>query len=629
MPSLLEGISSPHDLRRLKPGRLRQVCNELRSYLLDTISKVGGHLSSNLGAVELTVALHYVYETPEDLLVWDVGHQTYGHKVLTGRREQLSTIRRKNGLSGFPQRSESVYDTFGTAHSSTAASAALGMTRALALRGDPRKVVAVVGDGAMSGGMAFEALNNAGTSNAANLLVVLNDNEMSISHPVGALRSHLSHIIASRFYGAFKRQGARMLEPVPPIQKLARRAHDQIKGMVFPGTLFQALGFNYIGPVDGHDVLSLVTTLRELRGQDGPHLLHVVTRKGKGFALAEDDPVLYHGVGKFEPCEGIVKGGKSPAPTYSKVFGDWLTAAADADERVVGVTPAMVEGSGMVGFARRHPDRCFDVGIAEQHAVTFAAGLCCAGMRPVVAIYSTFLQRGYDQLIHDVAIQNLPVVFAIDRAGLVGADGATHHGAFDLSYLRCIPNMTVMAPSNENEMWLMLNTARDCGGPAAVRYPRGAGAGAAIDRSLDTVIDIGKGAVRLSGHGTLFVCFGHVTAPALEAARELGASVADMRFVKPLDVGLLGEMSSGHDRIVTVEDNVVAGGAGSSVLEELAAAGISVPVLRLGLPDRFIDHGKPEELLADCGLDAAGILRSVRKWMGLRPQRRRSRKKGA
>lgn len=615
MGDLLGSISSPADLRRLPRRRLPAVCDELRGYILDTISKVGGHLSSNLGTVELTVALHYVFDTPRDLLVWDVGHQTYGHKVLTGRRELLPTIRRRGGLSGFPRRSESEHDTFGTAHSSTAISAALGMAVASSLRGEKRKVVAVVGDGAMSGGMAFEALNNVSARPGTDLLVVLNDNEMSISHPVGALRNHLSQVIASRLYGEVRRQGARMLEGVPPVQRFVERAHEHLKGMVFPGTFFEELGLDYIGPVDGHDVGALVRTLRELRKRPGPRLLHVVTQKGKGFGLAETNPVLYHGVGKFEPEKGIVKGGKPSPPTHSKVFGEWLLAAAAADDRLVAITPAMCEGSGMAGYARRFPDRYFDVGIAEQHAVTFAGGLCCQGMRPVVAIYSTFLQRGYDQLIHDIAIQDLPVTFAIDRAGLVGADGATHHGAFDLSYLRCVPNMAVMAPSDEDEMWRMLNTAHLHDGPATVRYPRGAGTGREIDRSTDSTVEIGKGVVRSRGRGVAFLCFGQVLHDALEVARGLGASVADMRFAKPIDAGLVREMAEGHDSIVTVEDNVVSGGAGSAVLEALAEAGISRPVLQIGLPDRFVDHGTPEELRAECGLDSEGISRRVEGWL--------------
>ncbi len=616
MYDLLDSIDSPSDLRKLRRHRLPQVCAELRQYILDTISEVGGHLSSNLGVVELTVALHYAYDTPDDLIVWDVGHQTYGHKVLTGRRSLLPTIRKKGGLSGFPRRSESPYDTFGTAHSSTAVSAALGMARALEMKGERRrKVVAVVGDGAMSGGMALEGLNNASDKDGADILVVLNDNAMSISHPVGAIRDHLSRILASRFYDEFKRQSARMLDPLPPMRKLAIRAHEHLKGMVFPGTLFEELGFNYIGPVDGHNVAALVSSLSELREQKGPRLLHVVTRKGKGFIQAESDPVLYHGVSKFEPEKGVVTDGKSKVQSYSGVFGDWLVAAASSDDRLVAITPAMCEGSGMTGYARKFPARYFDVGIAEQHAVTFAAGLACEGMHPVVAIYSTFLQRGYDQLIHDVAIQNLPVLFAIDRAGLVGADGATHHGVFDISYMRCVPNMTVMVPSDEEEMWMMLNTARTCAGPVAVRYPRGPCTGLEFVRSMDAKVDMGRGIVRREGSKVLIACFGPLASAALEIAEEFDATVVDMRFVKPLDSGLVVRLAQAHDVVVTIEDGVIDGGAGSAVLEALAHAGVSRPVLRLGVPDRFVDHGKPEELAAECGLDAAGIRSRLSAWM--------------
>jgi len=611
MNTLLESIDAPADLRRLDRADLAQVARELRAFLLKSVASTGGHLSSNLGTVELTVALHYVYDTPHDRLVWDVGHQTYAHKVLTGRRDAMAKLRMEGGPSGFPRREESEYDTFGTAHSSTSISAALGMAHAAKLVGDPKRVVAIIGDGAMSAGMAFEALNNA---EGTDLLVILNDNDMSISEPVGALNAYLAKVLSSRLYATVRRGGKEVLARLPgPAHEIAKRVEEHAKGMVLPGTLFEEFGFNYIGPIDGHDLDVLVPTLQNVRKLKGPQFLHVVTKKGFGYARAEDDPILYHGVGKFDPSVGIVA--KPPsAPTYTQVFGDWLCDMAAADPRLVAITPAMREGSGMVAFSRRFPDRYHDVGIAEQHAVTFAAGLACEGMRPVVAIYSTFLQRGYDQLVHDVALQNLPVTFAIDRAGLVGADGATHQGAFDLTYLRCLPNLTVMAPSDEDECRKMLSTAFALGTPAAVRYPRGAGPGVAIAPTLDT-LPVGKGAIvresKRRADRIAILAFGALVTAARGAGETLDATVANMRFVKPLDVGLVLELARTHDAFVTVEENVVAGGAGSAVAEALAAAGLAVPMLLLGLPDTFVDHGDPARVLATCGLDAAGIARAI------------------
>jgi 1-deoxy-D-xylulose-5-phosphate synthase len=613
---LLSRIDSPADLRRLERTQLQPLAAELRDFLLHSVASTGGHLSSNLGTVELTIALHYVFDTPEDRIVWDVGHQTYAHKILTGRRTQMGSLRQQGGISGFPRRSESPYDTFGTAHSSTSISAALGMAVAARQSGSPRHSIAVIGDGAMSGGMAFEALNNAGVAEDVRLLVILNDNDMSISPAVGALNRHLARLMSGRFYMAAKSAGRQVLKHLPPVLELARKFEEHAKGMVAPGTLFEEFGFNYIGPIDGHDLDALVPTLQNLRGVRGPQLLHVVTRKGHGYARAEADPILYHGPGKFDPSVGIAKAAAS-RPTFTQVFGDWLCDMAAADERLVGITPAMREGSGMVRFEREYPDRYFDVGIAEQHAVTFAAGLACERFKPVVAIYSTFLQRAYDQLIHDVAIQNLPVVFALDRGGLVGADGATHHGAFDLSYLRCIPNLVVMTPSDESLCRRMLSTAFAHDGPAAVRYPRGAGIGAVIEPTLDTV-PIGRGEIvresrARAGARIAILGFGPLLHAALVAARPIDASVADMRFVKPLDTELLQRLAQTHDALVTVEDNVVHGGAGSAVAEALAQLGLSVPLLCLGLPDRFIHHGEPAQLLAGEGLDAAGIEASIRR----------------
>ncbi|MCC7485458.1 MAG: 1-deoxy-D-xylulose-5-phosphate synthase [Burkholderiales bacterium] len=608
---LLRTIDYPHQLRALEERQLKQLAQELRAFLLESVSQTGGHLSSNLGTVELTIALHYVFDTPHDRLVWDVGHQTYGHKVLTGRRERMGRMRMWQGLSGFPRRDESEYDTFGTAHSSTSISAALGMAVASRLAGVKRNVVAVIGDGAMTAGMAFEALNNAGVMDD-NLLVILNDNEMSISPPVGALNRYFARLMSGRFYAAAKRAGERVLGD------LARRAEEHVKGMVTPGTLFEEMGFNYIGPIDGHDLDALVPTLRNMKALEGPQFLHVVTRKGQGYKLAEADPVLYHGVSRFDAANGIVGGRSGGRLSYTQVFGDWLCDMAALDARLVGITPAMREGSGLVRVAQLYPERYFDVGIAEQHAVTFAAGLACEGLKPVVAIYSTFLQRAYDQLVHDVQIQNLPIVFAIDRAGLVGADGATHNGAFDLAYLRCLPNMAVMTPSDEDECRQMLYTAFQMNSPAAVRYPRGTGPGAAIRKDLVS-LPLGKGEIRRRGRSfalltkkIAILAFGPMLAPSLEAGEALDATVASMRFVKPLDTALVKELADGHDLLVTVEEGAIAGGAGSAVAEALNAMCIRAPLLQLGLPDRFIDQGDPAVQLASVGLDRDGIVKAIR-----------------
>ena len=611
MYELLNTINEPADLRKLDRRDLPQLAKELRSFLIDSVSKTGGHLSSNLGTVELTIALHYVFDTPHDRLVWDVGHQTYGHKILTGRREGMSRLRMWEGISGFPRREESVYDTFGTAHSSTSISAAFGMAIASRLSGIKRSVVAIIGDGAMTAGMAFEAMNNAG-DNDADILVILNDNEMSISPPVGALNKYLAKLMSGRFYAAAKRASARVLGD------LAKRAEEHVKGMVTPSTMFEEFGFNYIGPIDGHDLDALVPTLKNIRELKGPQFLHVVTRKGQGYKMAEADPVLYHGVSKFKPDDGIVGGKSGGKPTYTQVFGDWLCDMAVLDQRLVGITPAMREGSGMVRFSALHPERYFDVGIAEQHAMTFAAGLACEGSKPVVAIYSTFLQRAYDQLIHDVMLQNLPLVLAIDRGGVVGADGATHNGSFDLSYLRCLPNMTVMVPSDENECRQMLFTAFQMNTPAAVRYARGSGPGVEVKKDM-TALPLGKGEIRRQGKKVALLskkvailAFGSMLAVALEVAEEIDATVANMRFVKPLDDALVAELAAAHDVLVTIEENAVEGGAGGAVLESLQRQGIKAAVLVLGLPDRFIDHGDPALQLAACGLDRAGILASIR-----------------
>lgn len=610
MYPLLETIDSPDDLRRLDRKLLPQLAAELRTFLVESVSKTGGHLSSNLGTVELTIALHYVFNTPDDKLVWDVGHQTYAHKILSGRRKAMAGLRMADGLSGFPKRSESPFDAFGTGHSSTSISAALGMAVAARLAGNHHRAVAIIGDGAMTGGMAFEALNNAGALDA-NMLVVLNDNDMSISTPVGALNNYLAKLMSGRFYAAMRSGSEKLLKGMPPVLEFAKRAEEHVKGMVTPGTLFEELGFNYIGPIDGHDLDTLVTTLHNIRELEGPQFLHIVTQKGKGYAHAEENCVLYHGVSKFDPVAGIV-----PKPvtkkTYTHIFGDWLCDMAASDDRLVGITPAMCEGSGMVEFAERFPQRYFDVGIAEQHALTFAAGLACDGYKPVVAIYSTFLQRAYDQLIHDIAIQNLPVLLAIDRGGLVGADGATHAGAFDLSFLRCVPNMTVMAPADENECRQMLTTAYRMDTPTAVRYPRGSGTGVAVQRELQAII-VGKGELRRRGERVAFLAFGSMLAPALAAGASLNATVANMRFIKPLDETLILELARTHSLLVTLEENTIQGGAGSAVAECLARHGVTVPLLHLGLPDTFIEQGEPSRLLADCGLDASGIANSVRQ----------------
>ena len=609
---LLKNIDQPADLRRLSRTQLKPLADELRAFVLDSVSKTGGHLSSNLGTVELTIALHYVFNTPEDRIVWDVGHQTYPHKILTGRRDQMHTLRQLNGISGFPRRDESEYDTFGTAHSSTSISAALGMALAAKTKGENRHAIAVIGDGAMTAGMAFEAMNNAGVHEDVNLLVILNDNDMSISPPVGALNRYLARLMSGKFYATAKNVGKSVLPG--PVLELAKRFEEHAKGMVVPATMFEEFGFNYIGPIDGHDLESLVPTLQNIKQLKGPQFLHVVTKKGQGYKLAEADPVLYHGPGKFNPAEGI-KPAVVGKMTYTQVFGEWLCDMAAQDKRLIGITPAMREGSGMVQFEQLFPDRYYDVGIAEQHAVTFAAGMACEGLKPIVAIYSTFLQRAYDQLIHDVALQNLDVTFALDRAGLVGADGATHAGNYDLAYLRCIPNMVVMAASDENECRQMLSTAFQYNGPAAVRYPRGAGIGAAIEKGLAT-LPLGKGEIRREGKDIAILAFGTMVAPSLVAADDLNATVANMRFIKPLDVELVKQLAQTHDALVTIEEGAVMGGAGAAVAEALAAAGITKPLLNLGLPDKFIDHGDTALLLAACGLDVKGIVASVRQRFG-------------
>ena len=612
--ALLETINSPADLRRLDRKQLPQLATELRAFLIDSVSQTGGHLSSNLGTVELTIALHSVFNTPEDRLVWDVGHQCYAHKILTGRREGMCGLRMHGCVSGFPKRSESNYDTFGVGHSSTSISAALGMALAAKHKGEDRKAIAIIGDGAMSAGMAFEAMNNAGVADA-DMLVILNDNDMSISPPVGALNNILTRLTSSKTFNA-ARDGARnMLGFAPPLLELARRAEEHVKGMIAPGTLFEEFGFHYYGPIDGHDLDTLIPTLENLRQLKGPKFLHVITKKGQGYKLAEADPILYHGVGKFAPDVGITasKGGKL---TYTQVFGDWLCDMAKADSRLVGITPAMREGSGLLRFSAEYPDRYFDVGIAEQHAVTFAAGLACEGLKPVVAIYSTFLQRAYDQLIHDVALQNLPVIFAVDRGGLVGADGPTHHGTFDLSFVTCIPNMVVMTPADEVECRKMLSTAYSLDGPSMVRYPRGGGTGKVPEMNLDT-LPVGKGEIRRKGQDIALLAFGSLVPAALAAGEELDATVANMRFVKPLDIDLIVELAGNHSLLVSIEESTVIGGAGSEIERVLAERGLKVQFLRLGLPDRFIDHGEQNQLLAELGLDKNGIVRAVREMRAL------------
>ncbi|GMV46380.1 MAG: 1-deoxy-D-xylulose-5-phosphate synthase [Pseudomonadota bacterium] len=631
MDSLLNKIDSPADLRRLSRAELGALAAELRQFVLHTVSQTGGHLGSNLGTVELTIALHYVFDTPRDRIVWDVGHQTYPHKILTGRRARMHTLRQLGGVAGFPKRDESEYDAFGTAHSSTSISAAFGMAVAARLKGEPRRAVAVIGDGAMTAGMAFEALNNAGFGHSGqpvDMLVVLNDNDMSISPPVGALNRYLARLMSGQFYAAAREGVKGMLKAAPPLLELARRLEEHAKGMVAPGTIFEEFGFNYVGPIDGHDLDSLIPTLENLRDKKGPQFLHVVTRKGYGYKLAEADPVKYHAAsGRFDPAEGFPKPSGNAKPSFTQVFGQWLCDMAEADDKLVGITPAMREGSGMVEFHKRFPRRYFDVGIAEQHAVTFAAALACEGLRPVLAIYSTFLQRGYDQLIHDVALQNLPVVFALDRAGVVGGDGPTHAGAYDIAFLRCVPNCSVLVPSDENECRQALTTAYRHDQAAAVRYPRGSGIGAAVDRTFSTW-EWGRGVLRRESRpaearpGTLrlaILAFGTLLHAALPAAERLDATLADMRFVKPLDEALVLELARTHDGLVTIEEGCIAGGAGAAVAECLAAAGVRAPLLMLGLPDEFTGHGDPVKLLAGLGLDAAGIEQSIRQRFGLRP----------
>jgi 1-deoxy-D-xylulose-5-phosphate synthase len=612
---LLQKINSPHELRALERSQLDPLATELRQFVLESVSQTGGHLSSNLGTVELTIALHYVFNTPEDRIVWDVGHQSYPHKILTGRREQMSGLRQHEGLSGFPKRSESPYDAFGTAHSSTSISAALGMAVASRNAGVNRQHIAVIGDGAMSAGMAFEAMNNAGVTPDVNLLVVLNDNDMSISPPVGALNRYLARLLSGQFYATAKNMGKAVLQHMPPVLELARRFEEHAKGMIMPATLFEEFGFNYVGPIDGHDFNALVPTLHNLRELGGLQFLHVVTKKGQGYKLAEADPVLYHGPGSFDPEVGIQKSKAAVKPTFTQIFGHWLCDMAQADDRLIGITPAMREGSGMVEFEKRFPKRYFDVGIAEQHAVTFAAGIACEGQKPVVAIYSTFLQRGYDQLIHDVALQNLDVTFALDRAGLVGADGATHAGNYDIAYLRCIPNMVIATPSDENETRLLLTTCYEFAGPSAVRYPRGSGSGATVSSDL-VAVEIGKAVVRREGKRLAMLVFGTLLPAANEVAQALDLTVVDMRFVKPIDESLILALAQTHQGFVTIEEGSVMGGAGSAVCEFLNSAQVLMPVLQIGLPDEFIDHGEQGLLRTQAGLDAAGIRASIEQRFG-------------
>ena len=611
--SLLRTIGSPADLRALPERRLKDLAVELREFLIQTVSTRGGHFAAGLGTVELTIALHYIFNTPHDRVVWDVGHQAYPHKVLTGRRDQLHTIKQHQGLAPFPHRQESEYDTFGVGHSSTSISAALGMALAAAAKGEQRRVVAVIGDGALSAGMAFEALNHAG-SLPANLLVILNDNDMSISENVGALSNYLARVLSGRFYAHLREGGKRVLRKMPHIHEFARRSEEHVKGMWLPGTVFEEMGFNYIGPIDGHDLKTLVRTLKNLRDLRGPQFLHVVTQKGKGYAPAEADPITWHGPGPFDPMTGQFLKAKISGPAYSQVFGDWLCDMAAVDPKIVAITPAMREGSGLVDYSKRFPERYFDVAIAEQHAVTFAAGLACEGMKPVVAIYSTFMQRAYDQLIHDVALQNLPVVFALDRAGVVGGDGATHNGSFDYTFLRCVPNMVIMAPADENECRQMLYSATCFGGPAVVRYPRGQGPGVAIESAM-TALPLGRAQLQRQGQsGLLLLSFGTMLAAATSAAEKLDATVVNMRFVKPLDETLLRQLVPQHSALVTLEENTVAGGAGSAVAEFLDAACLTGPRLCLGLPDKFIEHGSREQCLVDAGLDAVSVAAAIERW---------------
>jgi 1-deoxy-D-xylulose-5-phosphate synthase len=618
---LLAPISRPADLRRLSVDKLPELARELREFLIHSVSTRGGHFAAGLGTVELTIALHYVFNTPHDRLVWDVGHQAYPHKVLTGRRDRLHTIKQDGGLAPFPSRTESEYDTFGVGHSSTSISAALGMAVAAAQSGADRRVVAVIGDGAITAGMAFEALNHAG-SLPNDLLVILNDNDMSISENVGALSNHFARALSGRVYAHLREGGKKVLAQMPTVWELARRSEEHLKGMVLPGTLFEEMGFNYIGPIDGHDVKALVSTLRNIRQLSGPQFLHVVTRKGKGYAPAEADPIKWHGPGPFDPASGTIFKEKSTGPTYSQVFGEWLCDMAERDPQVVGITPAMREGSGLVAYSKRFPERYFDVAIAEQHAVTFAAGLAAEGLKPVVAIYSTFLQRAYDQLIHDVALQNLPVVFAVDRAGLVGSDGATHQGSYDLSFLRCIPNTVIMAPADENECRQMLYTATTVNGPALVRYPRGTGPGVALQKEM-SALPIGKAQVRREGKsGLALLVFGTLLSSAQAIAERLDATLVNMRFVKPLDEDLVVQLAARHRALITIEENATQGGAGSAVGELLAAEGLQLPLLQLGIPDRFIEHGSREGCLAAAGLDAAGLSASVERWWAMQRQER-------
>ena len=628
---LLQTIDSPADLRRLPRAQLKQLADELRAYVLESVSKTGGHLGSNLGTVELTVALHYVFNTPEDRLVWDVGHQTYPHKVLTGRRDRMPGLRQLGGISGFPRRDESEYDTFGTGHSSTSISAAHGMAMAAKIKGEDRKAVAIIGDGAMTAGMAFEALNNAGVAHGGlmgDVLVILNDNDMSISPPVGALNKYLARLMSGSFCAA-AREGAKSVLKNTPLYEFARRFEEHTKGMVVPGTIFEEFGFNYVGPIDGHDLDSLIPTLENLRDRGGPQFLHVVTKKGAGYKLAEADPVKYHAAsGKFDPAVGFVKSATPAKPTFTQIFGEWLCDMAEQDPRLVGITPAMREGSGMVEFHKRFPTRYHDVGIAEQHSVTFAAGLACEGLKPVVAIYSTFLQRAYDQLVHDVALQNLDVLFALDRAGLVGADGATHAGNYDIAFTRCIPLMSVLTPADENECRQALYTGYQHVGPVTVRYPRGSGVGTVIEKDMqawpwgkgEIRRESGKPQGRAGAPRIAILAFGTVLYPALQAAEQLDATVANMRFVKPLDVDLVRQLAESHDAFVTVEEGCIMGGAGSAVMEALQSMGLNLPVLQLGLPDQFVEHGDPAKLMAQCGLDATGIAQSILQRFGARPE---------
>jgi 1-deoxy-D-xylulose-5-phosphate synthase len=628
---LLDTINDPADLRKLDRRDLTPLATELREFIVDSVSTTGGHFSSNLGTVELTIALHYVFNTPDDRLVWDVGHQTYGHKILTGRKGGMGRLRQKGGIAGFPRREESPYDTFGTAHSSTSISAALGMAVAARTSGIDRKAIAIIGDGAITAGMAFEAMNNVGREN---VIVILNDNDMSISESIGALNNYLAKLLSGRFYANTKKTAEKVLQHTPTFKEIAKRVEEHAKGMITPSTMFEEFGFNYVGPIDGHNVDVLVDTLSNLKKLDGPQFLHVVTRKGQGYKLAEDDPINYHGPSKFDPKIGIVKPAPAPdakpKPSYTQIFGDWLCDMARADKRLIGITPAMREGSGLVKFSQQFPERYFDVAIAEQHAVTFAAGLAADGMKPVLAIYSTFLQRGYDQLIHDVALQDLPVVFALDRGGLVGADGPTHHGAFDISFLRCIPNMAVMTPADENECRQMLYTGFTLDSPSAIRYPRGTGPGVAIQTEM-AALPVGKGVVvreaktkGYEGQRVAILAFGAMVKPATDAGDDLNLTVANMRFVKPIDHELIFKLATTHDYLVTVEENVVMGGAGSAVAESLSAQNVSVPLLQLGLPDHFVEHGDPAVLLADCGLNREGIAKSIRDWLAVNASRQKA-----